>query len=152
MTHWLLFSPLPRPCQLQQAPTSPYDSLIAFSTSPSTTLTTTSTNESLWLIGAFFHLSLNQSSAKHLTTWGYLSQLGKQSKLIQGSFKFCTSLMTLYLGHTCTSKNILFKLDLLTFYHFLSFSSLIFLPKTQKKKAQVNSGNRKVGIRLIKMY
>ena len=64
MTRWLLFSPLPWPCQLQWAPTSPYDSLVAFSTSPSTMLTTTSTNESLWLVGAFFHLSLDHAGYK----------------------------------------------------------------------------------------
>ena len=50
-THWWL---LPWPHRLHQAPTSPYDSLVPFSASPSTMQATTSTNESLWLIGSFF--------------------------------------------------------------------------------------------------
>ena len=45
-----------------------------------------------------------------------LEQLGKKSKQLQGSPKYCTSSMTFYLGHSCTSKIFLFKLGLLTFY------------------------------------
>ena len=51
--------PLPLPCRLHQAPMSHYDSLVAFFTSPMTTLATTSTNESLWLVG--FHLSFDHA-------------------------------------------------------------------------------------------
>ena len=58
MTCWYLFSPLLQPCRSQLAPTSHNDLLVPFFTSPLTTQTTTSTNESLWLIGAFFLLSL----------------------------------------------------------------------------------------------
>ena len=38
-----------------------YDSLVPFSTSPSTMQVTTGTNKSLLLVGAFFHFSLNHT-------------------------------------------------------------------------------------------
>ena len=63
MTHWYLFSPLLQPCRSQPAPTSHYDSLVPFFTSPLIMQATTSTNESLRLIGAFFLLSLNHADA-----------------------------------------------------------------------------------------
>ena len=46
MTYWCLFLLLLRPHRPHQAPTSPYDSLVAFPTSLLTTPATTSTNES----------------------------------------------------------------------------------------------------------
>ena len=58
MTRWLLFPPLSQPHQPQRAPTSCKDSLVA---SPSTTQATPSTNESLQLIGCFFHLSFDHA-------------------------------------------------------------------------------------------
>ena len=58
MTRWW---PLPQPCRLHHAPTSHYDLLVAFLTSPLTTSATTSTNESLWLVGCFFHLSIDHA-------------------------------------------------------------------------------------------
>ena len=58
MTRWLLSPPLSWPHQPQRAPTSRKDSLVA---SPSTMQATPSTNESLRLIGCFFHLSLNHA-------------------------------------------------------------------------------------------
>ena len=81
MTNWLHFSPLPQPHWLQQAPTSPYDSLVHFFTSPSTMQATishydslvaffsfpstmqatTGINKSLWLVGAFFCFSLDHT-------------------------------------------------------------------------------------------
>ena len=46
MTHWCYFSLLPRPCRPQQAPASPYDSLVLFFPSLTTTQATT---PSFWL-------------------------------------------------------------------------------------------------------
>ena len=70
MTRW--FSPFLRPCRSQLAPTSHYDSLVPFFTSPLTTQATTSTNESLQLVGAFFLLSLNHASHnKH--QWAFMA-------------------------------------------------------------------------------
>ena len=72
--------PLPLPRRLHQAPMSHYDSLVAFFTSPSTTLATMSTNESLWLIGTFFHLSFDHAGHNWhqrviMTCWCFFSLL-----------------------------------------------------------------------------
>ena len=61
-TRWCLSIPLPQPWQSLTAPMSHCDSLVPFLSSPSTMVATHSTNESLWLIGAFPSLSLNYGS------------------------------------------------------------------------------------------
>ena len=64
-THWCLSIPLPQPWQSLTAPTSHCDSLVPFLSSPSTTAATRSTNESLWLVGAFSSFSLDNASHTH---------------------------------------------------------------------------------------
>ena len=73
MTRWYLFSPLLQPCRSQLAPTSHNDSLVPFFTSPLTTQATTSTNESLWLIGAFFLLSLDHAGHNE-HQWAFMAR------------------------------------------------------------------------------
>ena len=65
MACWCLFLLFPQPHRLLLAPTSHYDSLMPFFSYPSTMLVTTSTNEPLWLIGAFFCFSLQVDHTGH---------------------------------------------------------------------------------------
>ena len=50
MTRWYLFPPLLRPCRSQPAPTSHYDSLVPFFTSPLTTQATTGIVMTHWCL------------------------------------------------------------------------------------------------------
>ena len=72
----------------------------------------------IWVIPLIFTFFVF-TSAKHLATFWYLWltwSSWEQYKHIQESPQEPYKLITLYLGATCTSENILFKLGLLTFY------------------------------------
>ena len=119
MTRWW---PLPQPCRLHQAPTSHYDSLVAFLTSPLTMSATTSTTESLWLVGCFFHFSIDHTGYnKHqrvlVTRWCLFSPLPRPCRIQVAPMSHYGSLVGVLfipLSHFC------FNL------HFLSSSFPLF--------------------------
>ena len=122
MTHWCLFSPLPtsrcplpppttrwcvflsptNPCQFPQLPTSLYDLLVCFFLPTDPPLPSTTTNESLWLVGWFTLSSPNLASFNNLqrvfvTHWLVFFVLPHPHQLPQPP----TSLYDLLVGFLC---------------------------------------------------
>ena len=83
MTCWCLFLLLLQPCRPHQAPMNCKDLLVA---SPSTMQATPSTNESLRLVGCFFHLSFDHAGHNWhqrviMTCWCLFSLLLRPRRL-----------------------------------------------------------------------